>query len=130
MKKSLDNRVIFVDNQQQLESLEKRKPKLMKRFSETYFYEHKDTETWLELVDSYVDENDCVLDDGAFQLFEDYLRDKEEKGDVVLGITLKDAVQDAMHQATKFSFSNVLSSILSTKYDDDGFLILSDRHFR
>jgi hypothetical protein len=130
MKKSLDNRVIFVDKQQQLESLEKRKPKLMKRFPETYFYEHKDTEEWLELVDSYVDENDCVLDDDAFQLFEDYLRDKEERGDVVLGITLKDAVQDALHQATKFSFSNMMSSILNTKYDEDGLLILCDRHFR
>lgn len=130
MKKSMDNRVIFVDDQEQLESLGKRKPKLMKRFADAYIYEKKDTKEWLELVDCYVDENDCVLDDDAYQLFEEYLRDKEEKGDVVLGVKLKDAVQDALHQATKFSFSNMLSSILDTKYDEDGLLILKDRHFR
>ncbi len=129
MKKSMDNRVILVDDQEQMSGLEKRKPKLMKRFAKAYPYEKKDTQEWLELVDCYVDENGCVLADDAYQLFETYLRDKEEKGDVVLGVNLKDAVQDALHQATKISLGNILASILDTKYDEDGLLILRDRHF-
>lgn len=129
MKKSMENKAIFVDDAEGLEELGKRRPKLMKRFSEIYVYEKRNTEEWMELVDSYVDENNCVLADDAYHLFEEYLQDKEEKGDVVLGITLKDAVQDALYMASRISVRNMISSIADTKYDDEGLLILRDRHF-
>ncbi len=129
MKKSMENKVIFVDDAGSLMDLEKRRPKLMKRITGDYIYEKKDTAEWLDIVDSYADENNCVLADDAYHLFEDYLNDKEEKDDVVLGITLKEAVQDALHMASKISVRNMISSIADTKYDEEGLLILRDRHF-
>ncbi len=129
MKKSMENKAIFVDDAGSLMELEKRRPKLMKRITGDYVYEKKDAAEWLDIVDSYVDENNCVLADDAYHLFEEYLNDKEEKDDVVLGITLKEAVQDALHMASKISVRNMISSIMDTKYDEEGLLILRDRHF-
>ncbi len=127
--KSEDNRVILVDDKDRTKDLNKRSPKLMEKLEKPYFYEEKDVSEWMELVEAYAKENGCVLADDAKRLVEAYLRDKEEREDVVIGIKLTEAVQDALSRAKKNSMRNFISSLMKTKNDGDGLIILRDRHF-
>ena len=81
------------------------------------------------MVDELAKSENVILDDSAFELYDRYLTEREENGDVVVRQDLEDAFYNAVNKAEKFSIGNFFSGMVASKYDEDGNLILKAKYF-
>ena len=129
MNEDEDNSCILVDSGENLAQLEHRSPDFAKKFKAQYDYQAMPKEKWMEMVDELAKSENVILDDSAFELYDRYLTEREENGDVVVRQDLEDAFYNAVNKAEKFSIGNFFSGMVASKYDEDGNLILKAKYF-
>ena len=129
MNENEDNSCILVDSGENLAQLEHRSPDFAKKFKAQYDYQAMPKEKWMEMVDELAKSENVILDDSAFELYDRYLTEREENGDVVVRQDLEDAFYNAVNKAEKFSIGNFFSGMVASKYDEDGNLILKAKYF-
>lgn len=124
-----DNCIILIDSSQHLAELEHRSPKFMKQFRTQYDYQKMSSEQWIDMIEGLAKSENVVLDESAYVLFEKYLKEHEENDEIIVGQDLQDSLMDAIRRAERFSIGGLVSGFMATKYDEDGLLIIRDKHF-
>ena len=121
--------VVIIDTDEGLRKLFARRPELGLIFVLRYEYEEKTADEWFEFMKEYAEALECVIAPGAEYLIKEYLQDRIDHDEIVFETLLKEIVDDAEHEADRFTVKNLFASAFGRKFNKDGWLILKARHF-
>ncbi|MBO4477670.1 MAG: hypothetical protein J5757_05020 [Lachnospiraceae bacterium] len=121
--------VVIIDTEEGLRKLFARRPELGLIFVLRYAYEDKTADEWFEFMKEYAEALECVIAPNAEYLIKEYLQDRLDHDDIVFETLLKEIVDDAEHEADRFTVKNLFASAFGRKFNKDGWLILKARHF-
>ena len=121
--------VVIIDSDAGLRKLFARRPELGLIFVLRYEYEEKTTDEWFEFMKEYAEALECVIAPNAEYLIKEYLQDRIDHDEIVFETLLKEIVDDAEHEADRFTVKNLFASAFGRKFNKDGWLILKARHF-
>lgn len=121
--------VVIIDTDEGLHKLFARRPELGLIFVLRYAYEEKTTDEWFEFMKEYAEALECVIAPNAEYLIKEYLQDRIDHDEIVFETLLKEIVDDAEHEADRFTVKNLFASAFGRKFNKDGWLILKARHF-
>lgn len=121
--------VVIIDTDEGLHKLFARRPELGLIFVLRYEYEEKTADEWFEFMKEYAEALECVIAPNAEYLIKEYLQDRIDHDEIVFETLLKEIVDDAEHEADRFTVKNLFASAFGRKFNKDGWLILKARHF-
>ncbi|MBR6365283.1 MAG: hypothetical protein IKS10_04185 [Lachnospiraceae bacterium] len=121
--------VVIIDSAEGLRKLFARRPELGLIFVLRYEYEEKTADEWFEFMKEYAEALECVIAPNAEYLIKEYLQDRIDHDEIVFETLLKEIVDDAEHEADRFTVKNLFASAFGRKFNKDGWLILKARHF-
>ena len=121
--------VVIIDSEDGLRKLFARRPELGLIFVLRYEYEEKTADEWFEFMKEYAEALECVIAPNAEYLIKEYLQDRIDHDEIVFETLLKEIVDDAEHEADRFTVKNLFASAFGRKVNKDGGLILKARHF-
>ncbi|MBR5348065.1 MAG: hypothetical protein IK125_02405 [Lachnospiraceae bacterium] len=121
--------VVIIDSDEGLRKLFARRPELGLIFVLRYEYEEKTADEWFEFMKEYAEALECVIAPNAEYLIKEYLQDRLDHDEIVFETLLKEIVDDAEHEADRFTVKNLFASAFGRKFNKDGWLILKARHF-
>ena len=122
MEDSAD-RVVLIDTKENISGLLKNRPGMMKHFPDVLEYKDRSAGQWMEMAETYVEEQDCVLSEDAKQLVREYIDDRKASGKPVFGLVIADALDTAMLRATKSGLFR------RPKTDESNRTLILDKHF-
>jgi hypothetical protein len=121
--------VVIIDSDEGLRKLFARRPELGLIFVLRYEYEEKTADEWFEFMKEYAEALECVIAPDAEYLIKEYLQDRLDHDEIVFETLLKEIVDDAEHEADRFTVKNLFANAFGRKFNKDGWLMLKARHF-
>lgn len=121
--------VVFIDSDDGLRKLFEHRQELDEIFCLRYAYTERTLDEWFDYMQAYANELDCTITEGAEVLIREYLADLSENNELIYELLLKEIVDEAEMAANAFSLRNLLASAFNRKYDENGMLLLKERHF-
>lgn len=130
-KKLLSVPVVLIDKPEVIRRMQKEIPALAREFSSVVGdSEQLDVKEFVNYARVYAGKVDCVIDDmGVLALYaiaeeriSDGLNMTEEEAEII--------VENAAEAASRRSLTKVLTSLFSSRYNQEGLLILKEEHFK